>query len=250
MKLLVYGSTSYVARLIIPVFLDLGHKVDSIGRTHAELCEKRYATESLTKGILNQYDVFLLLAIDYEPIKDVNRFITKNLDLIPEIPLELREKTTIIFLGSDSASHDARSRYGKMKFLQSVKARNLGYKELRVGWLVSRETDSREVNKLRVFLSRIPVDFVPILKVERFNITSAADLVRDIVRLASRKSEQFNTSYSYSINASAFLGSDRYKLSFPLLKKFMRFSLVQSPKLYFCLPRKIVRILDSAQSLV
>ena len=250
MHFVIFGSNSYVANAIVPILLSRGHKITSVGRSHHKLIEERFSFEELHLIGVSSSSLILYLILDYSNIRSPSKFQIDNIKLLERVLVSPFSGPRFVVLGSDSAKELSKSSYGLFKYHQSVRIRELGLSEIKIGWLEDFSTRPNMTGKILKLVGFFPINSLPRFKTKEIHRTQPLSLVRELEKLGSLNKPIYANLYDEKISIHSFVYGDKRTLEIAFVRSSSRLLLHILYRMRYILPIGIARAIDSARSLL
>jgi hypothetical protein len=249
MNVVVIGSNGSLGAAIIPILKDLGCRVISVGRSHHTKADSGINWEiSEPIPVIMNVDLVLYLALDYSKIRRTNEFLRWNMKPLFELAQVMNYSGKVVLPLSHSGRFDARSRYGRLKFIQEEFAKENGFKTILVGWLDTPQNGGQGVQSILSILRLVKVGLLPDGGKQRIFLTSNSHLERGLIHILDGVDHVHAHEDKPVLLCELVYGPRPPAVaSFGMLVKYC---LSLSPMLYPVLPQKYIKVFDSARSLL
>lgn len=247
MKVAVTSSNSLIGQIVTEILIARNIYVISIGRRHDSRAHTKIHWD-LRKDLElpDDVDYVFYLTFDHSSIKKWSRYRENNfVKLEAMLENELIRKRIVIPL-SESGRKTVKSRYGQIKYGQKLLAEKYGCRTINIGWTLSRNNGGEEIQRTIKLLRALRLNFIPVAQKMALGITRYEDLDRAINEIIHGKHHAIAISPEKTNLKQLIYGETEL---IPLnLGPLTKLSLSMAVSLYPVLPKKWVRVFDSARS--
>ena len=249
MIIAITGSSGNLGRILVPILKESGHKVISFGRRH-HACSDVKIDWSLSEAFPNdvKIDYLIHLAFDYSKIKNSQAFTECNTTSLRQLIETPHLRSKLIVPLSLSANSRALSRYGAVKWQQELLCEQHEISTVAIGWLdedVNGNSVMQSAMKLMTFLN---FNILPSGGSQPIFLSNTGVLRQALIKIFQGKSKVIGFELEpITLKQLVFRRSEPRFVMFGYLTEILLRAL---PILYWLLPSKMVRAIDSARSLL
>lgn len=246
---MVFGTSSSLGSVLVPILKQNGHEVVSVGRRHHVLADDKIdwlLPHSLPSD--EKFDLIFFLILDYSSIKRKNLFKRNNLEVIETMLRNPGYRQKLVIPTSLSGTPNSLSRYGQLKFLHRRLANENSIRTLQVGWLDIPSNGGKITQVVIAILRKLNLNILPNGGYQSIFLSQVTDIQRGMSEILAGEMNVVAHRKS-PISLSEFIFGQFCRN--PIRIGFLAGLLLRIiPVFYSILPKGLVRSIDSARSML